>query len=81
MAAKKRSKLGDRETEALVYFWSIFWCAVVLNPRGLQSYRATMASLGLVEKRGKLALTPLGKRVMAFAKADDRPRYPNKTRS
>lgn len=76
----KPNNLSDRDVEPLAYFWSMFWCATVLDPRNCQLYRSTMVSLGFVKPRGRLALTAAGKRVMAYCKADGRPRYPAKAR-
>jgi Mn-dependent DtxR family transcriptional regulator len=59
-------RLSHDDQHRLAEFFGVFWASVVLNPRGLQSVRGTMASIGLVEKRGKLALTPSGERAMAL---------------
>jgi hypothetical protein len=73
-ATPKPTQLRARDVEALAEFWMIFWAATALNPGNCRSYRGTMASLGLVEKRGALALTPSGKRVMKFMKTQRRRR-------
>lgn len=62
-----KQQLKPQDVMALAEFWSIFWAATVLNPRGCQAYRGTMAQLGLVERRGKLRLTKAGERALALA--------------
>ena len=72
MAAKtkpRRRILKDKDTDALATLFGIFWAALVLNPRGQQTLRATLKSLGLVKPRGALALTAAGERVMRVARA------------
>lgn len=56
--------MTDKEFDALASFWAMFWAALVLNPRRLQNVRWMMVRLGLVKPRGRLALTPLGKRII-----------------
>jgi hypothetical protein len=77
---KKPVTLGDRETEALGYFFMIHWAALVLEPRKQQTLRSIMKDLDLVKPRGALALTPMGERVMKFCKDEGRPKYPHKHR-
>jgi hypothetical protein len=70
--------LTDREQEALAYFWVIHWFALALSPGTQRNLRGLMQNLGLVKPKGKLALSPVGKQIVAFAKAEGRPRYPKK---
>lgn len=78
--AKKPVVLNDRQIEGLAYFFHFFWCVVALAPGKQRAIRGIMADFGLVEKKGPLALSRDGKRVLAFALEDDRPRYPAKKR-
>lgn len=77
---KAGSALGDREQEALAYFFSFWWAVIALAPGNNRGIRNLMADLGFIEKRGPLKLTRMGKRVLKFAQADDRPRYPRPKR-
>jgi hypothetical protein len=61
--------LRVKDAEALASFFSVWWAVVVLEPGANRAVRAHMAKLGLVEKRGKLALTAAGKRALAVARA------------
>ena len=56
--------MTGKEFDALASFWAMFWAALVLNPRNLRDVRGIMVSVGLVKPRGKLALTPMGRRIM-----------------
>lgn len=60
--------MGNKDVHAVCAFFSVFWAALVLNPRQQQTMRALMVRLGLVQKRGKLALTARGKRALAYSK-------------
>lgn len=56
--------MTKKEFDALASFWAMFLVALVLNPRNLREVRAMMVILGLVKPRGKLALTPMGRRII-----------------
>lgn len=71
------SNLSDRDTEALAYVFAIHWCALVLSPGTQRLERSLFVRFGLVKERGPLALTATGKRVIAFCRAEDRPKYPD----
>lgn len=59
---------SKKDVEALASFFAVWWAVVVLAPRDNQAIRSYMAKLGFVEKRGPLALTQSGKRVLAIAR-------------
>ncbi len=59
-------KISDKDMIGLAGFFYIFWAAAVLNPRNLRNEISVMKSMGLVVKKGKLALTPAGKRALAI---------------
>lgn len=63
---KKTTKLKEQDIQAAAQLFLIFWAALVLNPRGHQSMRATFKQLGLVKPRGPLDLTTSGKRLIAY---------------
>lgn len=67
MGETKRSKpLTDSDIDALQAIFLIHWGAMVLNPNGHRSWRGLFGKLGLVERRGKLRLTPAGRRVLKW---------------
>ena len=73
---KKPSTLSDHATEAIAYYFAFWWAVVTLEPGKQRAVRSLMADMGLVEPKGPLALTRLGKQVLRFAQAPDRPKYP-----
>lgn len=61
-------KLTDKDIQALSTFFYIFWAASALNPKNLRNEISLMKYVGLVAKKGKLALTPAGKRAITEAR-------------
>ena len=70
--------LSDKAIEALAYYFMFWWAVLALKPGNNRSVRSLLAHHGLIEPKGKLALTPLGKKVLDFCQADGRPKYPKK---
>lgn len=62
------AKLSDKDIRKLADMFNIYWAAIALNPQNLRTEIGLLKHLGLVEKRGKLALTPAGRRVFKFSR-------------
>ncbi len=68
-ARKPKLKIDPEAYLGLAEFFAIWWAVIALDPSKHRSTRAHLASLGLIEKAGKLALTPRGKAVLDHAKS------------
>lgn len=66
---KAPESLKNREQKMLSQLFLFWWAVVVLAPGQQRQVRGLLAKLGFVERKGKLALTPMGRRTLAFAQA------------